>query len=81
VTKKKAAGEIDPALDKAVTKLLKSVTLEAKDDHGKPLYTLTDVMKVIAAKTKLEAIRMSKGTPGGYGSAFDDPPEDEDDEE
>lgn len=84
---RKGGGKIDASLESAVNKLLKEVTVDKTmpsgqiDENGKaimvPRYTLTDVMKVIAAKTKLEAIKL-KADDAGYGSGFgDDKPEDD----
>lgn len=83
---RKAAGKIDPKLQRAVDNLLTEVTVDKMvpsgnvDEKGKaimvPRYTLTDVMKVIAAKTKLEAIRL-KADDSGYGSGFDKDGEDD----
>lgn len=69
--KKKDASGVDPALDRAITTLLKEVTLEKKGEDGKRIYSLTDVCKVIDRKLKLEAIKAKMDDPG-YGSAFDD---------
>lgn len=64
----KKTDKIDPKLVSAVDALLKQVTLDKMLD-GKPVFTLTDVMKVIDRKLKLEAIR-AKFDDAGYGSGF-----------
>ena len=70
-------SKVDPKLEKAIDDLVVKVKLGKKDEEGKP-YSLTDVMKVIDRKLKLEAIKM-KADDAGYGAAFeDDEPEDED---
>lgn len=65
----KKSDKIDPKLVAAIDKLLTQVTLDKKGDDGKLLYTLTDVMKIIDRKLKLEAIR-AKFDDAGYGSGF-----------
>lgn len=78
-TKSSVGAKIDPALDAAITKLLKQVTLEKKDENGKQMYSLTDVLKVVDRKLKFEAIKV-KVDDAGYGSAFgSDDDEEEDD--
>jgi hypothetical protein len=70
-------SKVDSLLEKAIDDLVKKVALGKKDEEGKP-YTLTDVMKVIDRKLKLEAIKM-KADDAGYGSAFgDEEPENDD---
>ena len=70
-TAQSGGAKIDPELDKAISRLLKEVTLTAKGDDGKPKYTLTDVLKVVDRKLKFEAIKV-KVDDAGYGSAFGD---------
>lgn len=72
----KKSGKIDAALEKAVDKLLKEVTLDQMDEYEldgerkrRPRYSLNDVLKVIDRKTKLEAIKQ-KADDAGYGTGF-----------
>lgn len=78
---KNSSAKVDPALKKAIDKLVKEVTLDKKNEDGKPKYTLTDVMKVIDRKLKLAAIE-AKVDDSGYGSGFGvGEPEDDDAED
>jgi hypothetical protein len=83
---------VDPTLTKAIDALVKEVTLDAKEDvlgdDGEPKkgpngrylkrqkYSLTDVVKVIDRKIKLEQLRLDVKD-DGYGAGFDDAPEPE----
>jgi hypothetical protein len=68
MSKKKTAG-IDPALEKAIAKLLEQTMNDAEA-------TLTDKMKIIDRSLKLEALKM-KLQDDAWGSGFMD---DEDDD-
>lgn len=77
--KEKTAG-VSPKLVESVEKLLQEVVYsEEKNKRGKPIYTLTDKMKVIAAATKLEAIRLKAGD-DSFGSGFSNGNEGDDDD-
>lgn len=69
-------GKVNPKLEKMINDLLKEVNGDKKGDDGKPIYSLTDKMKVVDRALKLEAIKM-KADDSGYASAFDNPPEEE----
>jgi len=71
-------SKVDPKLEKAIDDLVVKVKLGKKDEEGKP-YSLTDVMKVIDRKLKLEAIKM-KADDAGYGAAFGEDDELEEDD-
>ena len=66
--KKKTAG-IDPALEKAIAKLLEQVMTDSEA-------TLTDKMKIIDRSLKLEALKM-KLQDDAWGSGFMDDDEDD----
>ena len=76
-----ASAKVDPKLKKAIDALLKKVTLDKLGDDGKPLYSLTVVMKVIDRKLKLAAIE-AKVDDAGYGAGFGtgEPEKDNDDD-
>ena len=90
---KKPSTGIDPTLTKAIDSLVKKVTLDKmepvldsdgnpkKDAQGKvvkrPMYSLTDVVKVLDRKLKLEQMRLDVKDQG-FGSGFTDD-EDEND--
>ena len=63
MTKKKTAG-IDPALEKAIGKLLEETVAD-------PTATLTDKMKIIDRSLKLEALKL-KVSDDAWGSGFFD---------
>ena len=85
-----AGGKVDPKLVKFVDDLVKEVTLKAKepmlDSEGEPKldskgnkrtkqkYSLTDVIKVLDRKIKVESLRLNIED-HGYGAGFggDDP--------
>ena len=69
---------VDEKLTTAIDGLLKEVTLKKKDKSGEQTYSLTDVIKVIDRKLKLEALRLDVKD-DGYGSGFDDVPEEDPD--
>lgn len=73
--KAQTGSKVDARLEKAIDDLLAKVKLGKMDEEGKP-YSLTDVMKVIDRKLKLEAIKM-KADDAGYASAFGDDNDDE----
>lgn len=60
---------INEVLETAVNKLLKEVMSNKKGEDGKPLYTLTDQMKVLDRAIKMEALKQ-KVQDSGYGSGF-----------
>lgn len=68
MSKKKTAG-IDPALEKAIAKLLEQVMTDSEA-------TLTDKMKIIDRSLKLEALKM-KLQDDAWGSGFMDHDEDD----
>ena len=68
MSKKKTIG-IDPALEKAIAKLLEQVMTDSEA-------TLTDKMKIIDRSLKLEALKM-KLQDDAWGSGFMDDDEDE----
>jgi hypothetical protein len=68
MSKKKTAG-IDPALEKAIAKLLEQVMTDSEA-------TLTDKMKIIDRSLKLEALKM-KLQDDAWGSGFMDDDEDD----
>lgn len=61
MSKKKAPG-IDPALERAIAKLL-------TDTMNDPTATLTDKMKIIDRSLKLEALKL-KVSDDAWGSGF-----------
>jgi len=63
MSKKKTAG-IDPALEKAIGKLLEETVAD-------PTATLTDKMKIIDRSLKLEALKL-KVSDDAWGSGFFD---------
>jgi hypothetical protein len=65
---------VDNKITEVIDTLLKEVTLKKKDAEGKKMYSLTDVIKVVDRKLKLEALRLHVRD-DGFGSGFDDPPE------
>lgn len=67
---KVSRSKIDPALETAINKMLKSVQIGKSDPEGKK-YTLTDVCKVVDRKLKLEAIK-AKLDDGDMGTGFGD---------
>ena len=68
MSKKKTIG-IDPALEKAIAKLLEQVMTDSEA-------TLTDKMKIIDRSLKLEALKM-KLQDDAWGSGFMDDDEDD----
>lgn len=89
-----AGGKVDPRLIKFVDDLVKEVTLKKvepmldsdgepkKDSKGKPRtrqkYSLTDVIKVLDRKIKVESLRLNIED-HGYGEGFGADPVDEPD--
>lgn len=68
--RRRPPGKVDGQLKKAVKQLLTDVMDDSKvAKSGKPMYSLTDKMKVIAAATKIAAIEAKVGD-DGYGGGF-----------
>lgn len=70
----KGKGKVNKQLEKIINDLLKEVNGDKKDTENKPLFSLTDKMKVIDRALKLEALKLSVDD-SGYGSGFEPEPE------